>query len=324
MAGYDPLSGKPVDNLRGPVVDFFTGSTRPPTGIPGGSAQRGVVTPLPVAPPIAPVVPAANVPRSPVVGGFDVGATGIPGINRITQPNAAPLFTNIADAAVASRGIFDKPLVSTESLNRTLGTSSVFNGVDPLAQARQAAAARGDFDAVDRSFRSDEEQVAHELNQAQGAIARGVTNSLRRGVPAAIFPNIVQSFAGLQQSNARATPGLDAGDLAAITNAQTGQGQLQVAQARLAQTQAADAATTERRAVNDIARISVNPETGLFDPARFDQNLLQYGPVYGLGAAPDAAPTALEVATAAEAKLRATGKYTEAQIQQALKQRAGQ
>ncbi len=313
MAYNDPRLNQPfVWDKPGELFQQSVRGARP--------VHPAATTPTPAQPVVTPQPPALPRPNPRLgVGGLDSNPTNIAGIRKVTNlsdPSAAPLFTNIAGIA-GTQGMFDAPQISQASLDRTMATSPLFTG--------QVASADGisTIDPVSaglaRKYVAADEAAAREAADLAGTrrdLSLGIRESLARGVSPQALQAATQGLASLQPAP---TAGPDLGDYASLLNAQTAQDQLGLGEARLAQEKTiADNRTQadSEKAVLKLASDAAMDQFGVVDPTKFAVALGQFGTLFGLN--PTKGVGDEDIAN----QLRSKG-YTEADIQQYQKQKSG-
>lgn len=136
---------------------------------------------------------------------------GNQGITRFDDASGVPTFTNMGRAGydeLQGRGrALPGQASQVAGLNAPGGSGLSDTGVadlmvgtrnrDALNRARNAAAARGDHDAVARSYRTPEEQMAYDQQKALTGITKSVFNTVQtRGLPAKSLAPLLTALNG--------------------------------------------------------------------------------------------------------------------------------
>lgn len=118
---------------------------------------------------------------------------GNPGITRFDDASGVPTFTNTGRAGYdqLQRGggaTFLPPGGVAELFGET-------GSREALGRARQAAAARGDHEAVARSYRTPEENMAYDHQKRLASMEKGILNAFEtRGLPAQYLPQLLTAM----------------------------------------------------------------------------------------------------------------------------------
>ena len=203
-------------------------------GIPArvlqAGAGRGAAAPVTaVAPPLAPAAPAATqASRAPAAPAPVKTVTPAPttldpsgNFRTLTRPDAASALNSDNAGSATIQGRFlnkDGTRGPQETRAYTQGgiadagkrvnvVPGLFSGVSQeteaaLSAARQGAADRGDFDAVERSYMTPEQKQAAKVQKAENKILRAVG-----GAPLSQLPQVAQAVSGIQAGRTEAALG---------------------------------------------------------------------------------------------------------------------
>lgn len=226
---------------------FMTGKTAT-AATPGASAAQAPVEPVPATSKLAVPVQGAEKAPARTLDTLDYSArpTSAPSVQRIDQKGQAPLFTNL-DPAAAVAEMKGNPIGVVPAGANPFGSST---GSADVSAALQAAAARGDWDAIRNHY------------QQNGGTWQGKTSDDgARGQLLKALTTVQPGRDNLSSRQAQLLTSLLTGERAADTQALTAQGQLLLAltQASLGQQQ-----VNQHKALQDL----MTQYSAESDPAR--------------------------------------------------------